>query len=364
LSSGVIIHDEEQTRPYLNFSQSIKAEATRELYKHCLGKYQKHYNIPSIDRLLAPSVPEIENQIIDYILELRKQDLSRGYINANFSALKHFYFMNDVRLNTVKIAKFMGEAGVKKHVDRAYTSSEIRTLLQNSELRMQVVIMTLATTGMRLAPITELTLAEVQKIPEYGIYKFTLYRNTKDQSTCFCSPECGQVISAYLQYRSRAGDRLESSEPFIREQFDVHDLEQVRKNAKAVSKKTISNILLSLVVKSGLRTVNHNYTCKERHPVAVAHGFRKWWMGEAVNAKMNPEIREMLLSHHIGLASAYYRPDESELLTEYMRCIDNGFFAISEEGKLRRKVQKLEVEKTAYEALAAKVASLEKEIRS
>jgi hypothetical protein len=27
-----------------------------------------------------------------------------------------------------------------------------------------------------------------------------------------------------------------------------------------------------------------------------------------VNSKVNPEIREMLLGHKIGLAAAYYRP--------------------------------------------------------
>ena len=38
--------------------------------------------------------------------------------------------------------------------------------------------------------------------------------------------------------------------------------------------------------------------------------------GQAIKSKMNPEIRaeirEMLLGHNIGLASAYYRPVEED----------------------------------------------------
>ena len=63
-------------------------------------------------------------------------------------------------------------------------------------------------------------------------------------------------------------------------------------------------------------------------------------------AKMQPEIREMLLNHRIGIASAYYRPSESELLAEYMGAIENGAFVLSEEKKLKRKVEMLTIEKS------------------
>ena len=58
----------------------------------------------------------------------------------------------------------------------------------------------------------------------------------------------------------------------------------------------------------------------------------------------------MLLGHKIGLSSAYYRPTEEEMLEEYMKAADN--LTINEENRLRRKVEKLEVEKTSYDRLA------------
>lgn len=41
----------------------------------------------------------------------------------------------------------------------------------------------------------------------------------------------------------------------------------------------------------------------EQKNVPLAHGFRKFFTTQMINSKVNPEIREMLLGHKIGLAS-------------------------------------------------------------
>jgi hypothetical protein len=47
----------------------------------------------------------------------------------------------------------------------------------------------------------------------------------------------------------------------------------------------------------------------------------------------------MLLGHKIGLASAYYRPSEDEMLNEYLKAVDN--LTINEETRLQKKVNEL-----------------------
>ena len=346
-------------RPYDNFINSLKSEETKQEYRKCLLKYLNHYKTTLASMLSLP-IGETENNLIDYIQMLKKQDLSRAYINVNFCALKHFYFMNSVVINSVKIGKFLGE-DIKKNNDRGYSTPEIRTILENCDLRMKVVVLTLATTSMRIAALCELTLSSVVKMPKQGVYKFTIYKKTKQQTTCFCSPECANYINSYYEYRYRAGEYLDTDPehtPFIREQFDVNDIEQVRKHAKPANKKTIANILHSLVVKSGLRTVNHSYTNRERHETGITKAFRKGFMHEAVESKMNPEIREMLLSHSIGIAGAYYKPSDQEMLGEYMRAVDNGFFCISEEKSLRRKVEMLTIEKSKVDQALADIQDM------
>jgi hypothetical protein len=50
----------------------------------------------------------------------------------------------------------------------------------------------------------------------------------------------------------------------------------------------------------------------------------------------------MLLGHSIELASCYYKPTELEMYDEYQKSIDNP--TISDENRLRRKVEKLELD--------------------
>ena len=83
---------------------------------------------------------------------------------------------------------------------------------------------------------------------------------------------------------------------------------------------------------------------------------------QLVNSKVNPEIREMLLGHRIGLASAYYRPTEDEMLDEYMKAVDN--LTINPENRLRRKVEKLEVERSYVDQLRLEIEQIKKTIGS
>jgi site-specific recombinase XerD len=141
-----------QGRPYHNFINSLKRNETKKEYRSALLRYLKYCKTTLEDSLLLPVV-DIENMIIDYIMELKRQDLSHSSLNMNFCAIKHFYFMNDVRISKVKIGKFLGEPK-RKNTDRGYLTPEIRTILDNCDLRQKVIVLTLATTSMRIGAIS------------------------------------------------------------------------------------------------------------------------------------------------------------------------------------------------------------------
>lgn len=73
-----------------------------------------------------------------------------------------------------------------------------------------------------------------------------------------------------------------------------------------------------------------------------------------IRAKVNPEAREMLLGHSIGLSNSYYRPDANEILTEYLKAVD--LLTVNEENRLHRMVEILEVK-------ADKIAELQQNHR-
>ena len=127
-----------------------------------------------------------------------------------------------------------------------------------------------------------------------------------------------------------------------------------------ISKDSISNILHSLTIKAGLRTVNHNARGKERKSVPLVHGFRKFYTTQLIKAKVNPEIREMTLGHSIGLASAYYKPTEDEMLEEYMKAADN--LTINEENRLRKKIEVLTIEKSKVDLALSQIEDMKKRI--
>jgi site-specific recombinase XerD len=110
--------------------------------------------------MLSLPIDGIEDRLVDYLLHMKKQDLSTSFINLNFCALKHFYFMNNVRINKEKIGKFLGESK-KKNVDRSYLDTEIKSMLDIADLRFKVVISVLASTGMRIGPLPSLKLSHL-----------------------------------------------------------------------------------------------------------------------------------------------------------------------------------------------------------
>lgn len=60
----------------------------------------------------------------------------------------------------------------------------------------------------------------------------------------------------------------------------------------------------------------------------------------------------MLLGHKIGLASAYYKPTQEEMLNEYLKAVH--LLTISNEERLKFKLeQRITTEKSQLEALKA-----------
>jgi hypothetical protein len=113
--------------------------------------------------------------------------------------------------------------------------------------------------------------------------------------------------------------------------------------------KSLRVTLQNCISNSGLREIDHENPHR-RKQIPVMHGFRKFYTKQLVDSKLNPEIREMLLGHKIGLASAYYKPTEQEMLNEYLKAVP--LLTVSNEERLKFKLeQRITIEKTQLEAL-------------
>ena len=72
--------------------------------------------------------------------------------------------------------------------------------------------------------------------------------------------------------------------------------------------------------------------------------------------------RRMLEGHSVGIDDYYCKPSEEDLQEEYMKGVDN--LTINPENRLKRKVEKLEIEKGSYEDLAKEIAEIRRAIKS
>jgi len=314
------------------FQESFKSEFTKYTYNYYLKKYGIH-------KLKITDPRLVETEIIKFVLQMKKKGKSSTAIGNYVKAVISYYKISDVILNTKKISRFMPESRrIKK--DRAYTHSEISKMIEIADERMRAVILLLSSSGIRIGAIQSIRLRNLKE------NRLTVYENDNDEYLTFITPECKKAIDNYLDMRLRYGEKLTDNTYLIREQFDIRDQFQIKK-ARQITRNAIRWMLTDITKRCGVRTLG----------VPIAHGFRKFFTTQLIQSKINPEIREMLLGHKIGLASAYYRPTIEQMYEEYEKGLDS--LTINEENRLRKKVETLTIEKSRLDRIEEKMLKME-----
>jgi hypothetical protein len=243
-------------------------------------------------------------------------------------------------------------------------------MLDYSDIRSKVVVLILATSGMRIGALAELKIRHLKKIPEYNLYHITIYENTKDEHYSFCTPECTKAIEEYLEYRKKCGERIINTDageaPVIRERFDRIDIGTTKK-PKHLTQKGMGEILDVLLSRAGLTVTKHSTELQqirqgsERKDVKRAHGFRKFFNTNLVRAKVNIAIKEKLLGHSIKLDDNYLRLNDDEVLQEYLKAVD--YLTINNEHRLQRKIVELTQKQDDIELMKAEQRRKDLELR-
>lgn len=354
-----------ESKAYFNFIHSIKSEITKMNYRNALFRFLHHYGL-DIDSFVKTDPKDIENLLIDYMVLLKEKKKSLSSLNIITSAVTHFCVMNDISIMTKKVNKFKGENETSGNGnDRGYTTEEIQTLLNASSVRMKMVFLVLCSTGIRIGALPIIRLKHIKKLEDKGLYQFTIYANSPEHRyETYCTPECALLIDSYLHsYRERFGEKLTPDSFLLRQDFDFNDLEQIRKNSEPVTVESLRSTVRNYLIKTGLRVPNldleHN---GKRHEVPQSHGFRKFFETRLIESDVNPMAVLRLVGHKGGLDNkSYFRPKEDFILSEYEKAIDA--LTIDPVNRLRKKVEKLEVEKNQFESLAAEIEVLKKKIK-
>ena len=360
---------EEEIVAYHNFLESFKSEATKKVYVQSFDSFleflQQQQQQQELKVLLQQNnQKDIENLIISYILKLRKEGYAYSSINTMIGGITYFFSINDIVLNKKKISRYMGEH-VKTVKDRAYTREEIKKIFECCNLKNKIIVSLMTSTGCRIGAIAKLKISDIKYIEKEKLHQIFFYTNTKEEYFSFCSYECSKYIIEYIQHRERCGEKINDNSPLIRDDFQQDDLLRAE-NPKPLTTYNLTFYIRKILIASGLRNpIKMEFRGpkkKMRKQVAANHGFRKFTMTTMANARISPEIREMLLGHSIGLSTSYYRPTVEEMLNEYLKVVND--LIIDPSHRLYKQVHQLK-EKEDYQTytIDKKLKEKDEEIR-
>lgn len=358
MATSVINYD--QNEIYSNFIDSLKSQATKKVYAHFLNVFMKFHQVPEGD--YAALFVDPERKIKQYFVEASKKDYSKIHFRVLTAALRNFYLMNDCEsINWDKVKRFIGETKPPGQ-DRAYSHEEILTLVQSApSLKMRAIITLMAASGLRVSAVTNLRLCHLQKIGD--LYKISVYEGQKGKGhyTTFCTPEAAQLIDKYLDFRKRCGEPLQPDSILFRKDFDSQFHEEARNHVEPMTAHAIKTNLQRLLVKTGLREVDHVSPYK-RHDTKTTHALRKFFVTQLVNADIHETIIKKLSGHKLNndMTYVYSKQTEETLLESYLKAVN--LLTVDPNLKLMKRIEKLEVEKTQFERLAAKIAAIEQKI--
>jgi integrase len=367
---------EKQQQDYYNkFLNSLtKSEYTRRTYRIEFNYYLKDIGVTDPNSLITlellndvEKARELEDNLISYISYLQNEkQYSYKYVGVRLSAIFYFYTINRITINKTYVCRFINKKGKKKvQKDIAYTHEQIEKIISVCNLRQRVIVLLMASTGMRVGALNSLDLSHIQRvnIENQYLYKITVYEGEDEEYYTICSFECAAAIDEYLSYRKRFGEKLKLDAPLIREEFDRNDLGEARR-PRRMAEGSIGETVDSLLIAAGIKQHQHRKEGQSfktlLQPVQRCHGFRKFTITQMIKAKLDYGVRQFLVGHHNrGLDENYDRTSVEDRLAEYLKAID--LLTISPENRLRKQVA--EQERTIQHKLTEKDRQIEEMVR-
>lgn len=368
---------------YENFVGGINNKVTKEkyiywLYMLCeklglttqdLYEYSNQFGSNKKDPL------ELENQIKQLLIELKKPleeyDPRFGAIHMQFYAFKSFCESNRIVLDFAWLKKSLPKR-VKKGKDKAYTKEEIITMLAKTDERSRLIILLLATTGMRESALCGLRKGDISAITnnknELEGAEIIIYKNDNEEDKIYCTPECYNAYLSYMNTRRELGENITDQSPVILRRIPPNRSAGWQET-KTISRTTISAILTNVARDAGLRKLlSDSYKQNTRYINKITVGFRKFAETEMIGArndkdrthKMNPYIADRLLSHSrrggLPMTENY---DQSEVFEDYKHVIPELTF--SKEAEYKAKYEQAEVKLQSLEQVERYINQKEKE---
>lgn len=336
------------------FFEALRSEHTRESYERRVVTFLNYVNMP-IDEFIgrAKRRPAWAQRILtNYMLKQKERYLNKqleaSSIRSLMKPLKLLVEMNDVTtINWKKISKMM-PAARNYALDRAPTMEEMRQMIANSELRFQAIILTMASSGIRIGAWDYLNWGHVEPFQVDGktvAGKLTVYAGEPEEYFTFINPEACAKLEEYIKFRQQHGETVTKDSPLARDRWRTSGTRPWQfsgdvKRPVRLQSLGVKRLFEDMMWKLGFRNEK-----RKRHEFSI-HSIRKFFKTRAEQV-MKPINVETLMGHSTGISDSYYRPTVKNLLDDYLKAVP--LLTISEAEEVRQ--QSLVVEQKNAERL-------------
>jgi integrase len=373
--------DSEDNDPLSNFMYALKSEDSKKKYPQRLKFFfnhilenEKDFNSQIIEFMKnADSQNWVYSKFIKFIIaqnkRVQKGEITAGTVRNYYKAAKLFCEMNDVVVNWKKITK--GMLREKQYGDdRAPTLDEIRKLMEYPDRRLKPIVLVMVSSGIRAGAWDYLRWKHIIPIVKDGqliAAKIIVYAGEPESYYSFITAEAYHALKEWMDFRVSYGEEISGDSWLMRDTWQKIDTKHssnigminypnqlTSKGIKSLMDRAIRTQKLDILLKKGN---NHN----TRREWKALHGFRKVFNSTMINSNLNFTVKEKLMGHDLKLDNSYFKGSEEDLLQEYLKAVNS--LTINEEHRLRQKVEKLEIERSQIEAIAAEIEMLKRKIK-
>ncbi|MDR4492628.1 MAG: hypothetical protein R2685_17330 [Candidatus Nitrosocosmicus sp.] len=324
--------------PFLLYTNAIRSTETKEKYQRRLKSFFDFIGLPDLDfekrcRIFIENSRSNSNYAMTHSFRfvlfqksrLEKKEIVVSTLHNYLKPIKLLCKINDIQMNWQKIT--MGLPKERKYADdRAPTIEEIQKLMEYPDRRINLIISVMVSSGIRLAAWDDLKYKHIQAIEKEGAIiaaKIIVYPGSDEQYFSFITPEAYNSLIEWRNFRQINGEDVNEESWILRNLWDVTTPSGGRRGLVSFPKKLKHTGVKSLIERAlrsqGIRT--HLEEGRKRYPFATDHGFRKLFKTRCEMAGMKSINIEILMNHSTGISDSYYRPQENEILEDYLKAV-------------------------------------------
>lgn len=358
-----------EAEPMELFLYGIRSPVTKERYLHRLGNFFDYLELPGSQseqaKILMAQIMQngptwITAKLMTY-LQYHKERSERGEISEStirnyYKPIKLFFEMNEIAIPWKKITRGLPR-GRKFASDRAPTIEEIQKIIEYPDRRIRAIIFTMCSSGIRLGAWDYLKWKDIIPIQQDGkiiAAKIIVYSGDKEQYTSFISSEAYAELKKWMDFRAESGEQIAGDSWLMRDLWNIEKfargiLSAPKKLRSAGIKRLIERALKAQGIRKSLPAG------QKRYEFQTDHGFRKFFKTHTEQT-MRPINVETLMGHSTGISDSYYRPNENELLKDYLNAVPE--LTISKENRITTNAEKLDKNSSEIENLKEEIRKI------